>query len=141
MSNLTAQDLPAFSSSNFAVDVNVENEAEHSAETSTGTGNGSDRVPPVSFAGFRFHKWMQFLKQIYLSLLLLFVSMTVVLVELKINGNLNVSWPVVAIPVWAATFINTAATIYELRTSRPRRRPSTRRPRAATTPRTLWVRA
>ncbi len=26
MSNLSAQDLPAFSSSNFAVDVNVENE-------------------------------------------------------------------------------------------------------------------
>ena len=123
MSNLSAQDLPAFSSSNFAVDVNVENEGGGSPGETPGPGVDADHVRPVSFPGLNYHKWMHFLKQIYLSLLLLFVSLTVVLVEVKLNRGFNVPWPVIVLPIWVATLMNTVATIYELKTSRPRRRP------------------
>ena len=70
MSNLSAQDLPAFSSSNFAVDVNVENEGGGDPGETPGPGVDADHVRPVSFPGLNYHKWMHFLKQIYFHIFL-----------------------------------------------------------------------
>jgi len=82
---------------------------------------------PLSDTDFRYHKYMQFLKQIYLPILLLLIAIEALLIKMKLQylEFQSVQWQIIFIPVWIGTIINTIATSYELRLSNRRRRTKT----------------
>ena len=82
---------------------------------------------PLSDTAFRYHKYMQFLKQIYLPVLLLLIALDAILVKMKlqIEGFRSVPWQVIFVPLWIGTVVNTIATSYELRLSNRSRRTKT----------------
>ena len=68
---------------------------------------------PLSDTAFRYHKYMQFLKQIYLPVLLLLIALDAILVKMKlqIEGFRSVPWQVIFVPLWIGTVVNTIATL------------------------------
>ena len=94
--------------------------------------DGRDRATrynpsPLSDTAFRYHKYMQFLKQIYLPVLLLLIALDAILVKMKlqIQGFRSIPWQVIFVPLWIGTVVNTIATSYELRLSNRSRRTKT----------------
>lgn len=72
---------------------------------------------PLSHFALTFHRWMHTLRQCYLSILLLCISLQSFFIEMKLNWYTATPWPLVFFPLWVATTINTVATTYTLRRS------------------------
>ena len=95
----------------------TESEGDDDAEETEETLNN-----PLSSFSLRFHRWMHILRQSYLSILLLCISIQVFVLEVKFSSYTSMPWAVVFLPVWIATLVNTTATTYELRLSSTSRR-------------------